>query len=86
MSAPWRYELTSTALRDLRQLDAQTRERVLAALDRYTADPSVGDARRLTGSNEWRLRVGDWRVRFLRDAATKTIVVRRVVHRSTAYR
>lgn len=86
MSDPWRYELSSTALRDLRRLDARLRQRVLTALDRYVADPAVGDVRKLVASDEWRLRVGDWRVRFLRDPDTKTLVVRRVLHRREAYR
>lgn len=86
MSEGWRYELSSSALRDLRRIDVPHRRRVLAALDRYVADPVSGDVRRVVGSDEWRLRVGDWRVRFLRDPSERVILVRRVLHRSVAYR
>jgi len=38
----------------------------------------------LAGSDEYRLRVGDWRVRFRRD--TETIYVLRALSRGRAYR
>ncbi len=34
---------------------------------------------------EWRLRVGDWRVRFERDAEAHTISVVRILPRGRAY-
>ena len=87
MSADWRYALTSRATRDVRQLDPPTRRRILEALDRLAEDPYQGDLRKVEGSHdEWRLRVGDWRIRFERDAATNTIYVLRVLPRGRAYR
>jgi mRNA-degrading endonuclease RelE of RelBE toxin-antitoxin system len=43
------------------------------------------DVRRLTGTNEGRIRVGDWRVRFDRDTAAREIVILRVLRRGRAY-
>ncbi len=87
MSEPWRVELTRSAQRDLRRLDAPVRARVIAALDGLRTQPPAGDVRRLTGrQNEWRLRVGDWRVRFTRDPATRTVNIMRVLPRGRAYR
>ena len=69
----WRYQLTGQAERDMRQLERGVRQRILNALDRFVAkpgagpilDPERGDVRRLRGApEEYRLRVGDWRVRF----------------------
>ncbi len=58
---------------------------MLAAIDRLVArDPSL-DVRRLTGSPEYRIRVGDWRVRFILDAEAQMIVVQRVLPRGRAY-
>jgi mRNA interferase RelE/StbE len=83
----WRYELSPRAVRDLRQLDPPTRRRIFEALERLVEVPAGGDQRKLRGSNdEWRLRVGDWRVRFRKVAETRTIVVVRILHRSAAYR
>ncbi|MGO9955186.1 MAG: type II toxin-antitoxin system RelE family toxin [Solirubrobacteraceae bacterium] len=81
----WGVTFTPRARRDLRALDPQIRDRVLSAIDRVVArDPAV-DVRRLTGSEELRVRVGDWRVRFTRDVEAKLIVVQRVLPRGRAY-
>jgi mRNA-degrading endonuclease RelE of RelBE toxin-antitoxin system len=39
-----------------------------------------------SSSREWRLRVGDWRVRFTFDDEQRVIVVLRVLPRGRAYR
>lgn len=68
----WSLELERRAERDLERLDPQVASRVIAALDRLRArDPSL-DLRRLQGSDEWRLRVGEWRVRLRRDFGART--------------
>jgi hypothetical protein len=41
---------------------ASIRRRVAEALNRLVADPSTGDMIKLQGQDEFRLRVGDWRV------------------------
>ena len=104
----WRYELTGQAERDLRQLDRAVRQRVLRALDHFVAkpgpgpvrDPARGDVRRLRGApEEYRLRVGDWRVRFTvrvvvesvpppaaREVTVHVVDVLRVLPRGRAYR
>jgi mRNA interferase RelE/StbE len=70
---------TRTAEKELRRLDPPIRVRVLGALDRLSADDRSLDVRRLTGSEHFRLRVGDWRVIFDYDRATQTVLVRHVL-------
>jgi mRNA interferase RelE/StbE len=84
LSGPWTYAVTPPARRDLRRLDPPVRRRITDALDRFVADPFVGDVRRLNPI-EWRLRVGDWRVRFAFDDEHRVIVVLRVLPRGRAY-
>lgn len=85
--ARWRVELTRPAQRDLRRLDPPIRRRVAEALDRLVGDAPAGDVVKLAGTDdEWRLRVGDWRVRFTRDPATRTIHVTHILPRGRAYR
>lgn len=86
MTAGWRVELTSRARRDLRRLDRPIRDRVLDAVDRITGDPPQGELVRLTGRDEWRLRVGDWRVRCELDVERQVVLVLRVLPRGRAYR
>jgi len=86
LSTGWRCLFTARAKRDLRRLDPPVQRRVTAALDTFVvSDPPRGDVRKL-GPQEWRLRVGDWRVRFDRDDETRVIVVLRILPRGRAYR
>jgi mRNA interferase RelE/StbE len=83
--ARWALKFERRAERDLARLDPQIARRVTAALDRLLdRDPSL-DLRRLQGSDEWRLRIGDWRVRLQLDFETRTVVVVRVLPRGRAY-
>lgn len=85
-STPWRVELTRTAQRDLRRLDAQVRVRVNGALVALAEDPRAStNLRRLTGRPESRLRVGDWRVLLVLDLERRVIVVMRILPRGRAY-
>ncbi len=86
MSAGWRYILLPRAQHDIERAPPQMRRRIFAALDRLAADRRRGDVRKLQGAAEWRLRVGDWRVRFEFDEPHETIVVLHVLPRGRAYR
>lgn len=80
------YVLTPAAERDLERLDRAIRQRIFQALDRYTQE-GHGDVRKLQGyDDEWRLRVGDYRVRYFRDDVRQLLVVLRIQHRREAYR
>lgn len=76
--------MTPPARRDLRRLDPPVQRRITNALDRFVADPYAGDIRRLN-TIEWRLRVGDWRVRFAFDDEQHVIIVLRVLPGGRAY-
>lgn len=78
------WVFTSRGRRDLRRLDPPVQRRVTDALDRLVGDPPQGDIVHLTGTNdEYRLRVGDWRVRFTRQDGV--VYVLRVLPRGRAY-
>ena len=81
-----RVELSRRALADLDNLDPPVRERVIVALHRFS-ETNQGDVLKLRGrENEWRLRVGDWRVRMEIDNEQGIINVLRILHRREAYR
>lgn len=75
------------AEKDLRRLDDAVQRRVIAAVASF-ADSERGDIVRLRGVHpaEYRLRVGDWRVRFMVDREAATLRVLRVLPRDKAYR
>ncbi len=81
------WVFTPRARRDMRRLDRPVQQRIIEGLDRLVGDPPAGDVVRLAGpDDEWRLRVGDWRVRFTRDSSKRTVIVLRVLPRGRAYR
>lgn len=83
----WRVEVSARAERDLKQLPPRDQARVRAAVDALEAGPGTGDIRKLRGrENEWRLRVGDWRVRFRPDFHERVIYILHVRSRGEAYR
>lgn len=84
MSDPWSYAVTPHARRDLRRLDPPVKRRIVEVLDRFVEDPFAADIRKLSPV-EWRLRVGEWRVRFAFDEDRRLIVVLRVLPRGRAY-
>ena len=57
----------------------------MLGIERLAKDDPSTDVRKLKDSDELRLRVGDWRVRFERDAEKREIVVLRVLPRGRAY-
>lgn len=75
---------TEQAKADVRGLDKPAAMRILYALHRF-AESAVGDLKRLQNAEELRLRVGDYRLFFVLSGE-RTIEVRRIVHRSDAYR
>ena len=81
----WEVEWTAAAERDLARLDPPVARRIVRAVVRLAAT-GQGDVtvlrKPLTGC---RLRVGDWRVRFVYDRRTGTIYVLHVRHRREAY-
>ena len=80
-----RVTISGPARRDLRRLAPTIASRVLDAISHY-ADTGFGDVVRLQGwDNEFRLRVGDWRVRF-RIIEPDLIEIIRVLPRGRAYR
>jgi mRNA-degrading endonuclease RelE of RelBE toxin-antitoxin system len=78
-------EWTETALDDMAALDKGIARRVKQAVERF-ADTGAGNVKRLQGIDppEYRLRVGDYRVRF--HLADETVHVLRVRNRREAYR
>ena len=77
----------SRARRDLKRMDPPVQRRVVDAVALYS-QTGHGDVKRLSGVNpaEFRLRVGDWRVRFATDSEEKRLTVLRVLPRGRAYR
>ena len=83
----WEVEWRRRALTDLAALEPQIRRRIEDAIERMAADGRRDSLQKLHGRNdEWRLRVGDWRVRLEFDHPNNIVTVLRVRHRREVYR
>ena len=79
-----RFQWTDRAKGDLRKIERQQAMNILLELTRY-GKTGQGDVKRLQNSDQYRLRVGDYRVRFqvLENGTLRIVHVR---HRKDAYR
>lgn len=78
-------EWSDEALDDMAKFDKGIARRIKQTVERF-ATTGAGDVKRLHGIHppEFRLRVGNWRVRFHQDASILRVL--RVRNRSEAYR
>ena len=82
-----RILLERSAERDLRSLPRQEFARIVERIQALARDPRPPGSRKITGSqNDWRIRVGSYRVIYEVDDAERCVRVMRVRHRGTAYR
>lgn len=75
------------AEKDLNKLEESFFIAIATKIKRLADNPHPRGSKKITGSqNDWRLRVGDYRVLYEIDSKTKTIRIMRVKHRREAYR
>jgi mRNA interferase RelE/StbE len=79
--------LERTAERDLRRLSAKIFGRIIPEIRALAENPRPHGCRKITGSrNDWRIRIGDYRVIYEIDEKTSIVRVMRVRHRRQVYR
>ncbi len=79
--------LARQAERDLRRLPAEIFQRVVRDLKELTQNPRPPGCRKLTGSqNDYRVRVGDYRILYEINDEDRKVQVLRVGHRRDVYR
>jgi len=73
--------------KDLQRLPQRDQRRIVEAVERYSRT-SEGDVQKLTGMSpsEYRLRIGDYRVRFRFDTSARIMTILRVLPRDKAYK
>jgi mRNA interferase RelE/StbE len=83
----YRVFLERSAERDLRRLSADVHDRVIAAIRRLARNLRPPGCRKLAGTDEdWRIRVGDYRVIYEIAESIRVVRVNRVRHRREVYR
>jgi mRNA interferase RelE/StbE len=76
-----------TAERDLRSLPHTTFNRIVPRIRALAENPRPSGCHKLTGSrNDWRIRIGDYRVVYEIDDPHMRVRIFRVRHRREVYR
>ena len=76
--------ISNRCRRDLRRLDAAIHRRVLEAIEQLQEDPYQGSQLTNVRIGQWRMRVGDYRIRY--DVEGDRVLLYRVRHRKDIYR
>ncbi|WP_209329145.1 type II toxin-antitoxin system RelE family toxin [Lunatimonas salinarum] len=82
------YEITVTksAAKELSKLPKQVNNKLIEAILALSGDPRPAGAIKLRGGSEnWRIRVGDYRVVYAIDDEVLVVDVRKVGHRKDIY-
>ena len=83
----YRVFLERAAEKDLARLSSEVHDRVISAIRGLASDPRPPGCRKLSGSkNDWRIRVGDYRVVYEIADEVRIARVNRVRHRREVYR
>jgi mRNA interferase RelE/StbE len=83
----YRVFLERAAERDLNRLSSEIHERIITAIRALCNNPRPPGCRKLVGGkNDWRIRVGDYRVIYENVDTIRIVPVNRVRHRREVYR
>jgi len=84
--AKYSLEIKQSAQRELDALDDTVFPRIDRKIVALADNPRPSGCKKLRGyRDQWRIRVGDWRVIYIIDDATKLISVMRIAHRREVY-
>ncbi|MDX2224976.1 MAG: type II toxin-antitoxin system RelE/ParE family toxin [Rhodospirillaceae bacterium] len=83
---PYRLAYSKIAEREIKRLDSTILRRVINAIEQLQTDPRPRGCKKLVGREEWRIKVGDWRVIYRIEDHVLIVTVIRVSHRSDAYK
>ena len=79
-------EVKQSAQKELDALDDRLFTRIDKKILALADNPRPAGCKKLRGyKDQWRIRVGDWRVLYIVDDEAKVVSVTRIAHRGEAY-
>jgi len=79
-------EIKHSAQKEFDALDDALFNRIDRKILALAGDPRPAGCKKLKGyTNQWRIRVGDWRVVYIIDDTAKLVSVTRIAHRREVY-
>lgn len=84
--ASYRLRIKESAAKELEATPKKDRERIAAKIKRLGSTPRPPGSEKLSGEEKYRIRQGDYRILYLIDDASSTIMVVKIGHRRDVYR
>lgn len=82
----YRLEIKPSAHKELERLDDSVLNRVVPRIEALRENPRPAGSRKLRGfKNDWRIRIGDYRVVYTIDDSCGIVDVARIRHRRDVY-
>lgn len=79
--------MTATAVKERKRIDSVVRKRIDQALQSLQSEPRPQGAKKLSGTRQdWRMRVGNYRILYEIADDQQLITVWRIAHRRHVYR
>ncbi|MGA7462253.1 MAG: type II toxin-antitoxin system RelE family toxin [Terracidiphilus sp.] len=80
-------EVKPSARKELESLPDNMLARVVQRLESLRRNPKPAGVKKLKGyKDQWRIRVGDWRVLYIIDDEARLVSITRIAHRREVYR
>ncbi|MGA7234106.1 MAG: type II toxin-antitoxin system RelE/ParE family toxin [Bryobacteraceae bacterium] len=79
-------EIKPSAQKELDALDDTVFTRIDRKIVSLASNPRPAGVKKLRGyKNQWRIRIGDWRVVYIIDDGSKLVSITRIAHRREVY-
>ena len=82
----YKITLTKRVRKTLKTLEPDTRARISGAIELLKLDPIPPSSKRLVGTSNYRLRIGDHRIIYRIESGQLLILILTIDHRRDAYR
>ena len=80
--ASYAVQLKPSARKELESLPSSVLTRVFPKIELLADDPRPAGCKKLKGyKDQWRIRMGDWRVVYIVDDPAKLVSITRIAHR-----
>lgn len=83
---PYRIEAEPGVLKGLRDIPAADQRRIAERVDRLGEDPRPAGCEKLTGTDGYRVRQGNYRIVYRIDDAERVVTITRIGRRGDVYR
>lgn len=82
----YKIEIERSALKALQKIPIKDRDKIIDTIEELSFDPRPIGAKKLTGRDGWRIRIGNYRVIYeIRDKICYILVLH-IAHRKEIYR